>query len=245
MRNISILSRFPSPCGEMVNESLCKEKIMLEYLKVSVPLRGNGQWKNLSYGEIANGQKFPSPCGEMVNESAPDGSLLFNFEGTFPSPCGEMVNERVKAMTPSLEVTEVSVPLRGNGQWKTTLSYRQMATLSLVSVPLRGNGQWKSLQEVQRVLPSIPFPSPCGEMVNERATLQLLTQREFQTANRRNKFYLSIKGGSSSISPDREHLKPLRGKESTHLNERMRLSAISRIASIIVLGSRNKPQEIA
>ncbi len=158
---------FPSPCGEMVNERSVQVDIDLPEITVSVPLRGNGQWKFCPWhycsfigwfpspcGEMVNERlrkmfklfvaplRFPSPCGEMVNESrGKDYNRSRNSNNTFPSPCGEMVNESNHEVLPYWGLL-VSVPLRGNGQWKAP---------SIIPI---WNWDWR-------------FPSPCGEMVNE------------------------------------------------------------------------------
>jgi hypothetical protein len=69
-------------------------------------------------------------------------------------------------------------------------------------------------------------------MVVERATLEVQARKGFQAANRRNKFYLSIKGVLISISSLLKSLKSLLGEESTHLNVILKVSAIFQIASI-------------
>ena len=66
-------------------------------------------------------------------------------DGMFPSPCGEMVMKNLRRLLSTLEkMIRVSVPLRGNGYEKLTISGADQAEYNgTVSVPLRGNGYEK------------------------------------------------------------------------------------------------------
>ncbi len=110
---------------------------------VSVPLRGNGYEKQSgdTFSRYIELVEFPSPCGEMVMKNLKALCLRKILLTVFPSPCGEMVMKNVW--------------VRSNIK----------KLLKLVSVPLRGNGYEK--QSISRIPSevSITFPSPCGEMV--------------------------------------------------------------------------------
>ncbi len=61
-------------------------------------------------------EKFQSPCGEIVDGN--DNALQLPKKADFvqfQSPCGEIVDGNVTWSEESINKTDVSVPLRGNG----------------------------------------------------------------------------------------------------------------------------------
>lgn len=100
-------------------------------------------------------------------------------------------------------------------------------------LPLRGAPGYKNL-----------FPSPHGELVKERLTLQPLTLKDFQKPNRHTKIFAVNKGGAYAISTQPNSLKALQIDESTHLNQKMRVPALRRGASIYKSVGRKQPKDL-
>jgi hypothetical protein len=111
-----------------------------------------------------------------------------------------------------------------SGKWFGKVQMGEYFNVDMMSFnPLSGKWFGKVLMGDPSVRTVLTFQSPLGEVVWERVRLQTLTQRAFQTPNRRTKFCLSINGRSFATSSRSRSLNPLLEWQSTHLNGKIRV----------------------